>query len=140
VDATHQHPPEAACPPTCPGWAEGALQLFALQRRHADMLAACEAAEAVESVIVNPAAAGVVLPDYLGDEQLVRLNLVVGRDCPELLMDGWGLHCTLTFRGHRFDCALPWASVMSGVLRAPPRRRPRFQVIEGGKKDAPKDE
>ena len=42
----HDHPPEGACPPTCPGWAEGALELFALQRRHADMLAACRAASA----------------------------------------------------------------------------------------------
>ncbi len=135
MDAQHQHPPEAACPPTCPGWSEGALQLFALQRRYADRLAACEAAEAVESVIVNPAVPGVILPEYLGDEQLVRLNLVVGRDTPELLMDDWGLRCTLTFRGRRFDCALPWACVLGGVLRPPPRRRPRFQVIEGGKKD-----
>ena len=101
------------------------------------MLAACEAAEAVESLIVNPAVPGVLLPEYLGEEQLVRLNLVVGRDAPELLMDEWGIHCTLTFRGRGFDCALPWASVMSGVLRPPPRKRPRFQVIEGGKKDGP---
>jgi stringent starvation protein B len=99
------------------------------------MLAACQAAEAVESVIVNPAVPGVELPEYLGDEQLVRLNLVVGRDTPELLMDEWGLRCTLTFRGLRSECALPWAAVLAGVLRAPPRRRPRFQVIEGGKKD-----
>ena len=136
MDAPHQHPPEAACLPACPAWAEGALQLFALQRRHADMLAACEAAEAVESIIVNPAVPGVLLPEYLGEDQLVRLNVVVGRDAPELLMDGWGLHCTLTFRGRQFDCALPWASIMSGVLRPPPRKRLRFQVIEGGKKDS----
>lgn len=135
MDAQHQHPPEAACPPTCPGWSEGALQLFALQRRYADMLAACQAAEAVESVIVNPATAGVELPEYLGDEQLVRLNLVVGRDTPELLMDDWGLRCSLTFRGRRRDCAVPWDAVLAGVLRPPPRRRPRFQVIAGGKKD-----
>ena len=135
MDAPHQHPPEAACPPTCPAWAEGALQLFALQRRHADMLAACRVAEAVESVVVAPSVPGVLLPDYLGDEELVRLNLVVGRDTPELLMDEWGMHCTLTFRGRRFECALPWAAVLAGTLRPPPRRRPRFEVIEGGKKE-----
>ncbi|GEJ55894.1 hypothetical protein [Anaeromyxobacter diazotrophicus] len=135
MDAQHQHPPEAACPPTCPGWSEGALQLFALQRRYADMLAACQAAEAVESIIVNPATPGVELPEYLGEEQLVRLNLVVGRDTPELLMDDWGLRCSLTFRGRRLDCAVPWDAILAGVLRAPPRRRPRFQVIAGGKKD-----
>ena len=135
MDAQHQHPPEAPCPPTCPGWSEGALQLFALQRRYDDMLAACQAAEAIESIIVNPAVAGVELPEYLGDEQLVRLNVVVGRDTPELLMDDWGLRCTLTFRGRRWDCALPWDAILAGVLRPPARRRPRFQVIEGGKKD-----
>jgi hypothetical protein len=133
VDAPHQHPPEAACPPTCPGWAEGALQLFSLQRRYDDMLAACRAAEAVESVIVAPSAPGVKLPDYLGDEELVRLNLLVGRDTPEVLMDEWGLHCTLTFRGRRFDCALPWHAVLAGTLRPPPRKKPRFEVIKGGK-------
>ncbi|HEX9287940.1 MAG TPA: hypothetical protein VF904_00340 [Anaeromyxobacteraceae bacterium] len=135
MDAPHRHPPEAACPPTCPGWSEGALHLFSLQHRYADMLAACQAAEAVEAVTVNPSAHGVKLPDYLAEEELVRLNLMVGRDTSELLMDEWGLHCTLTFRGRRFDCALPWPSVLAGTLRPPARPRPRFEVIEGGKKD-----
>jgi hypothetical protein len=99
------------------------------------MLAACQTAEAVESVIVNPSANGVKLPEYLAEEELVRLNLVVGRDTPELLLDEWGLHCTLTFRGRRFECALPWPAVLAGTLRPPAKRRPRFQVIEGGKKD-----
>jgi len=135
VDAPHQHPPEAACLPTCPAWPEGALHLFSLQRRYADMLAACRTAEAVESVIVAPSAPGVKLPDYLADEELVRLNMIVGRDTPEVMMDEWGLHCTLTFRGRRFDCALPWHSVLAGTLRPPAKRRPRFEVIEGGKKD-----
>ena len=135
MDAPHQHPPEAACLPTCPAWPEGALHLFSLQRRYADMLAACRTAEAVESVIVAPSAPGVKLPDYLADEELVRLNMIVGRDTPEVMMDEWGLHCTLTFRGRRFDCALPWHSVLAGTLRPPAKRRPRFEVIEGGKKD-----
>jgi len=135
VDASHQHPPEEACLPGCPAWSEGALHLFALQRRYPEMLAACRAAEAVESVIVNPSTSGVRLPEYLSEEELVRLNLVVGRDTPELLMDEWGLHCALTFRGRRFECALPWAAVMAGKLSPPPRKKPRFQVIEGGKKD-----
>jgi hypothetical protein len=135
VDAPHQHPPEDACLPGCPAWSEGALHLFSLQRRYADMLAACQAAESVEAVIVNPSAPGVQLPEYLGDEELVRLNLLVGRDTPELLMDEWGLHCSLTFRSRRFDCALPWPSILAGTLRPPPKKRPRFAVIEGGKKD-----
>ncbi len=135
MDAPHQHPPEDACDPACPAWSEGALQLFSLQRRYADMLAACQAAEAVDSVIVNPSAQGVKLPEYLAEEELVRLNLIVGRDTPELLLDEWGIRCTLTFRGRRFDCALPWGAVMAGTLQAPLKKRPRFQVIEGGKKD-----
>jgi hypothetical protein len=135
VDAPHQHPPDGACDPTCPAWSEGALHLFSLQRRYADMLAACRAAEAVESVIVNPSANAVKVPEYLAEEELVRLNLLVGRDTPEVLLDEWGIHCTLTFRGRRFDCALPWQAVLAGTLRPPPRKKPRFQVIEGGKKD-----
>jgi hypothetical protein len=135
VDAPHQHPPEAACLPACPAWSDGALQLFSLQRRYRDMLEACRTADAVESVIVAPGSHGVKLPEYLADEELVRLNLVVGRDCPEIMLDEWGIHCTLTFSGRRFDCALPWAAVMAGVLRRPARKRPRFQVIAGGKGD-----
>lgn len=92
-------------------------------------------ASQVECVIVVPTFPGVVLPEYLTEEELVRLNMVVGRDTPELLMDEWGLRCNLTFRGRRFDCAVPWSAVLAGVLRPPERKRPRFGVIEGGKKD-----
>ncbi len=135
MDAPHQHPPEEACTPACPAWPEGALHLLSLQRRYADMLAACQQAEAVESVIVNPSASGVKLPEYLAEEELVRLNLVIGRDTPELLMDEWGLHCTLTVRGRRFDCALPWSAVLAGKLKPPAKKRPKLQLIDGGKKD-----
>ena len=137
VDAEepHQHSPEGACLPGCPSWSEGALHFFAVQRRYADMLEACRTAEAVESVIVAPAQQGVQLPEYLADEELVRLNLVVGRDCPELMLDEWGIRCTLTFRGRRLDCAVPWTAVSAGVLRPPARKRPRFEVIAGGKTD-----
>jgi hypothetical protein len=134
VSVHHAHPPEGACTPACSAWAEGALQLFAIQRRWNDMLAACRAADAIEYVVVAPSIPGVVLPDYLADEELVRLNLVVGRDTPQVDLDEWGIRCMLTFRGRRADCALPWESVMAGALRPPPRRRPTFQVIEGGKK------
>jgi hypothetical protein len=131
----HDHPPEGACPPTCPGWAEGALELFAVQRRHADMLAACRAASAIECLIVVPETSGAELPEYLAEESVVRLNLVVGRDCPEVMLDEWGVRVTLTFRGRRQECAFPWTAVMAGVLVAPVRPRPRFAVIEGGRKD-----
>jgi hypothetical protein len=99
------------------------------------MLEACRAAEAIEYVIVAPGAPGSALPDHLQQEELVRLNLVVGRDAPEVLLDEWGIRCNLTFRGRRFDCAFPWPSVLAGGLRPPPRKRPRFGVIQGGKKD-----
>ncbi len=135
MEAPHDHPPEDPCRTACPGWSEGALHLFALQRRYGDMLEACRAADAIECVVVAPSAPGVVVPEYLQQEDLVRLNLVVGRDTSEVLLDEWGIRCNLTFRGRRSDCAIPWPAVLAGILRAPPRRRPRFGVIEGGKKD-----
>jgi hypothetical protein len=131
MDAQHDHAPKAACQPTCPGWAEGALSLFAFQRRHAEMLEACRAASAIELVDVAPSTQGVVLPEYLKEEPVVRLTMVVGRDTSEVLLDEWGIRCNLTFRGRRVDCALPWPSVLGGVLRPPARKRPRFGVIAG---------
>jgi hypothetical protein len=135
VDAPHDHPPEAKCLPACPGWPEGALAFYALQRRHAEMLEACREARAIEYVVVAPGVQGVDVPEYLQDEELVRLNLVVGRDTPEVLLDEWGIRCDLTFRGRPHDCAFPWTSIFAGGLRTPERKRPRFGVIEGGKKD-----
>jgi hypothetical protein len=99
------------------------------------MLEACRAAAAIEYVNVAPNVAGTRLPEHLQEEVLVRLNLVVGRDTPEVLLDEWGIRCNLTFRGRRFDCAFPWAAVLGGALRPPERKRPRFGVIQGGKKD-----
>jgi len=135
VEAQHAHPPDGACTPECPRWSDEAIHLFALQQRYGDMLQACRAASAIEWVMVAPALAGVSLPEYLRDEELVRLNLVAGRDTPEVLLDEWGIRCNLTFRGSRVDCALPWPAVVAGRLRPPERKRPRFGVIEGGKKD-----
>lgn len=137
MEAHHDHAPSAACLPTCPGWAEGALSLFVFQRRYAEMLEACRTAEAIELVDVSPATQGVVLPEYLKEDHVVRLTLVVGRDTPEVLLDAWGIRCNLTFRGRRHDCAFPWASVLGGVLRPPARKRPRFGVIEGAEDGPP---
>lgn len=135
MEAHHDHAADAPCPPACPAWEQGALELFALQRRYGEMLEACRSAASIDCVIVAPAAPGVILPDYLHEEELVRVNLVVGRDTPEVLLDEWGIRCNLTFRGRRTDCAFPWPSVLAGILRAPERKRPRFGVIQGGKKD-----
>ena len=135
MKAHHDHPADAACTPACPAWAEGTLQLHALQRRYGEMLAACRTADAIECLYVSPSTPGAVLPEYLQHEDLVRLNVVVGRDTPEVLLDEWGVRCTLTFRARRFDCAFPWPSVVAGLLRPPERARPRFGVIQGGKKD-----
>jgi hypothetical protein len=99
------------------------------------MLEACKTAESIDFVIVAPGVAGVSLPQHLEDQDLVKLTLVVGRDTSEVLLDDWGIRCNLTFSGRRHDCAFPWSSVRGGVLRPPPRKRPRFGVIEGGKKD-----
>ena len=131
----HDHAADEPCLPGCPGWADHALHLFALTRRYGDMLEACRSASAIECVVVAPSAPGVSLPEYLEEEDLVRLNLVVGRDAPEVLLDEWGIRCDLTFRGRRHECAFPWTAVIAGVLRPPQRKRPRFGVIEGGKKD-----
>ena len=132
----HDHPKEGQCLPACPAWPEGALELYALQRRHTDMLAACRAAAQVDCVIVAPGLAGVDLPESLREEDsLIRLNLVVGRDCKELLLDEWGLRAELTFRGRRHHCAVPWEAVVGGLLSAPVKQRPRFGVIQGGKRD-----
>ncbi|BDG04894.1 hypothetical protein [Anaeromyxobacter oryzae] len=135
MDLHHDHASEAPCTPECPAWGQGALELLRLRRRWSDMLEACRTAAAIESLIVEPSAPGVELPEYLHEEALVRVNLVVGRDTPEVLLDEWGVRCNLTFRGRRFDCAFPWPSVHGGVLRAPEKKRPRFGVIQGGKKD-----
>ena len=99
------------------------------------MLEACRSSLTIECVIIAPTAPGVVLPEHLQEEELVRVNLVVGRDTPEVLLDEWGIRCNLTFRGRRFDCGFPWSSVLAGVLRAPEKKRPRFGLIQGGKKD-----
>jgi hypothetical protein len=130
---SHDHPPEGECPPSCPAWAEGVLSLAALLHRPQAMLAACRAAERIEHVIVAPATPGAELPPSLQGQELVRLNLVVGRDCPEVLLDEWGLRVTLTFRGRRHDCAIPWAAVKAGALAPPARKKVRrFGVVAGG--------
>ena len=135
MDAPHEHPPEGNCTPECPRWSEWAIHFYFLQQRWPEMLEACRAAAAIEWLMVAPGVAGVSLPDYLRDEQLVRLNLVAGRDTPEVLLDDWGVRCSLTFRAVRVDVALPWASVVAGTLRPPSRKKARFGVIQGGKKD-----
>jgi hypothetical protein len=135
VETGHVHDPGAACTPACPSWADEALHFFYLQRRWPEMLEACRAAAAVEHLFVSPAVPGVVLPEWLREEEVVRLNTVVGRDTPGLSLDEWGIRCNLTFRGSRVDCAFPWPSVLAGRLRPPERARPRFGVIQGGKKD-----
>jgi hypothetical protein len=131
VHRQHDHAPTAACQPSCPGWAEGALSLLAFQRRYPEMLEACRSAAAIEQVDVAPSTRGVVLPEYLKAEEVVRLTMVVGRDTPEVLLDAWGIRCNLTFRGRRQDCAFPWPSGLGGHLRPAARKRPRFGVIAG---------
>jgi hypothetical protein len=34
----------------------------------------------------------------------------------------------------RKEVAFPWTSVVSGTLRPPERKKPRFGLIQGGKK------
>ena len=112
--AVHGHAPHEKCLPGCQAWSERALELYALQHRYPEMLEACRVADAIEWVLVAPSAVGVVLPSHLEDEELVRLNLVAGRDAPEVLLDEWGIRCNLTFRGRRVDCAFPWSASTAG--------------------------
>ncbi len=135
MEERHVHERDERCTPACPHWAAEALTLYGLQKRWPEMLEACRIAAAIEWVLVVPSTDGVVLPEYLSGEAAVRLNLVVGRDTPEVLLDEWGIRCELTFRGRRQECAFPWSSVMAGALRPPERKRPRFGVIQGGRKD-----
>jgi hypothetical protein len=133
----HDHPADGACLPACPAWPQEALRLNALKRRYGEMLEACRSAAAIEYVIVWPTQPGTVLPEHLQAEEPVRLNLVVGRDTPEVLLDEWGIRCNLTFRGRRFDCAVPWSAVMAGGLRPPERKRLRFGVIDSPRSAEP---
>jgi hypothetical protein len=135
MEEGHVHERDDRCTPACPHWSADALALYRLQRRWAEMLEACRTAAAIEWVLVVPSGPGVVLPEYLSGEAAVRLNLVAGRDAPEVLLDEWGIRCELTFRGRRHDCAFPWDAVMGGELRPPERKRPRFGVIQGGRSD-----
>ncbi len=99
------------------------------------MLEACRLASSIEYLIVAPSVPGVAVPEHVHEEALVRLDLVVGRDTPGVQLDDWGVRATLTFRGRRFDCAIPWGAVLAGKLAPPRPGRPRFGVIDGGKKD-----
>jgi hypothetical protein len=128
VDAPHNHAPEGSCTRACPRWSEWALHFYFLQQRWPEMLAACREAAAIEWVMVAPGVAGVNLPEHLMGEELVRLNLVVGHDTPEILLDEWGIRCQLTFRGVAREVALPWGAIVTGTLR-----KPRFGLIQGGK-------
>ena len=125
METHHEHAPDAPCPPACPAWAQGALELFALQRRYGEMLEACRSAGGSSASSSPRRRPGVILPETWHEEELVRVNLVIGRDTPEVLLDEWGLRAELTFRGRRFECAFPWPSVLAGILRAPERKRRR---------------
>jgi hypothetical protein len=110
------------------------VHLFHLTARYREMLEACRLASSIECLVVAPSVPGVLLPAQAHEEALVRLDLVVGRDTPAVHLDDWGVRATLTFRGRRFDCAIPWTAVLAGKLAAPRRQRPRLDVIPGGKK------
>ena len=131
-----------ACLPACPAWAEGALAAVRAPApigRRCSRPAARPAPSSTSSW--RPPRPGVRSPNTCSEEELVRLNLVVGRDTPEVLLDEWGIRCNLTFRGRRFDCAFPWAAVLArrapaaGAEAAAVRRHPGRQ--EGLARRAP---
>ena len=65
----------------------------------------------------------------------MRLNLVAGRDTPEVCSTSGASAAASRSAGAASTARCPWASIIAGALRPPERKRPRFGVIEGGKKD-----
>jgi stringent starvation protein B len=57
--------------------------------------------------------AGVRVPEYLGKESHLRLNLSYRFDPPDLDLSVWGVKATLRFGGRRFAVEIPWQAVFA---------------------------
>lgn len=64
-------------------------------------------------VYLDPRRAGVVVPEHLrAQHQLVlQLGLQFQRPIPDLELTDAGITATLSFRGVRFHCTIPWSAV-----------------------------
>lgn len=65
---------------------------------------------------------GVLVPPHLKGEPHLRLNLSYRFDPPDLSVGEWGVRCTLSFSGSRFQVAVPWSAlfaVTSHVTKEP---------------------
>lgn len=56
---------------------------------------------------------GVRVPDSLKGEAHLRLNLSYRFDPPDLTVGDWGVRCTLSFSGSRFQVAVPWSALFA---------------------------
>jgi stringent starvation protein B len=56
---------------------------------------------------------GVRVPESLKGEAHLRLNLSYRFDPPDLSVGDWGVRCTLSFSGSRFQVAVPWSALFA---------------------------
>jgi len=56
---------------------------------------------------------GVLVPASLRGEAHLRLNLSYRFDPPDLSVGDWGVRCTLSFSGSRFNVAVPWSALFA---------------------------
>ena len=56
---------------------------------------------------------GVLVPGHLKNEPHLRLNLSYRFDPPDLSVGEWGVRCTLSFSGSRFQVAVPWSALFA---------------------------
>jgi stringent starvation protein B len=56
---------------------------------------------------------GVRVPQSVGEESHLRLNLSYRFDPPDLAVTEWGVRATLSFSGRRFTVAVPWSALFA---------------------------
>lgn len=101
-------------------------------------------------IVVNPACAGVRLPDELmaaGQPVALHIGYRTAIPIPDLRLDEQGISGTLSFRRQPFGCQLPWPSLLQVSVGEehlvwlapppPPEERPRHGV-EPASRERPK--
>lgn len=64
-------------------------------------------------VHLDPRRDGVVVPEYLSHDPVLRLNLAYGFNLPALDIDDSGVFAILSFGGRNFGCTLPWHAIFA---------------------------
>lgn len=67
-------------------------------------------------VHLDPRVDGVVVPEYLGFDPTLRLNIAYGFNLPALEIDDEGIYAVLSFGGVNHGCTLPWESIYALTL------------------------